>query len=84
MKKTNTITETYETGREDFMVDIVRTESKGESVYEAWLYRRSVGVKKLLYGIPAKHTTDGAFYESVAECMVAGNIVFDDYDEEVG
>ena len=84
MKKTNTITEAYETGREDFMVDIVQTEDRGEAVFEAWLYRRSVGVKTLLYGVPAEHTTAGAFYESVAECMVAGNKVFDEYDEEVG
>ena len=45
MRRAFTKTQTYITGYEDFLVDVVMTRADGVEIYEAWLYRRSRGAK---------------------------------------
>ena len=47
---------TYETGHEDFLIDAIDKydETAQEHVYEAWLYRESVGMKQMINGMLAE------------------------------
>ena len=80
MKKADITVETYETGREDFLVDVVRTVDKGEEITEAWLYRRRMGMKMLMYGLYAKHTPYEAFASGIEDSL---DEFCEAYDEEV-
>lgn len=46
MKKTNISTTTYQDG--DFCIDIV---AFPENYYEAWIYKKDIGVKDLMFGM---------------------------------
>ena len=80
MRKAGIVTETYETGNEDFMVDIIRMEDKGDEVFGAWLYRSHMGMKMFMYGVPARVMSYQDFIDSVKANM---DEYFEDYDEEV-
>ena len=49
MIKVASIVETYETGREDFLVDVVMAYRNGVEVRQVWAYRRSRGVKMICF-----------------------------------
>lgn len=49
MKKTNISTATYQDG--DFYIDIV---TFPDNYYEAWIYKKDIGVKDLMFGIRDK------------------------------
>lgn len=46
MKKTNISTATYQDG--DFCIDIV---TFPDNYYEAWIYKKDIGVKDLMFGM---------------------------------
>lgn len=68
MKKRADRIETYETGHEDFLVDVVDKYDRTaqEHVYEAWIYRESVGMKVMIYGVLAEKS--GSF-EGFCACL---------------
>lgn len=47
MKRTNTVTITYDVEFQDFMVDVVKTDYG----YEAYLYKSTYGVRDLMFGL---------------------------------
>lgn len=53
MTRADITVETYETGRDDYMVDIVRSYSPedGATTYEAWIYRREGAIKTHIFGL---------------------------------
>jgi len=53
MVRADITVETYETGRDDYMVDIVRSYSPedGATTYEAWIYRREGAIKTHIFGL---------------------------------
>lgn len=53
LKRADITVETYETGKGDYMVDIVRGTDgeEGGTAYEAWLYRRSGGIKTHVFSM---------------------------------
>ena len=53
MTRADITVETYETGRDDYMVDIVRSYSPedGATAYEAWIYRRNGAIKTHVFGL---------------------------------
>ena len=53
MTRADITVETYETGRGDYMLDIVRSgsEEDGFTVYDAWIYRRSREIKTHIFGV---------------------------------
>ena len=86
MKKRDIInTATYETGYEDFLIDVVeKYDSMGqENVFEIWIYRESMGVKMLAYGVPTR--TNGGRFDGFCAGLEADDFdeFYDIYDEEV-
>ena len=75
LRERNTVTTTYETGREDFMIDVVES----GYVYEAWLYREAEGRKEIMFGIEREFWTMEEFLNKVEE-LLPKYIRF--YDEE--
>lgn len=75
MKLTTNITTTYTCEYDDFMVDIVVT----DSVVESWIYREEIGIKFYMIGAPIEQCSMDEFIE-----VVEGNLeVFKDiYNEE--
>lgn len=61
MKKAETVTTTYEVGIEDFLIDIT-VSNEGR---EAWIYRRSYGVKNLMFGVDEDQETEESFLKLV-------------------
>lgn len=75
LRETGIITTTYETGHEDFMIDIVES----RYIYEAWLYREAEGRKDIMFGIEREFWTMEEFLNKVEE-LLPKYIKF--YDEE--
>lgn len=50
MKKADIKITAYETGIEDFMIDIVETKFNGKKERETWLYRKDFCVKDFVIG----------------------------------
>ena len=73
-RNNNIITETFEVGTENFCVDIVT--DNDEKMYNAWLYRKDVGVKAYMFGV----SYDNETYESFIE-MVEANLIVENYME---
>jgi len=67
MKKTDIKTTTFETGYEDFMVDIVEK----EDAFDVYLYRGSARWKDYLFGLSKKYV---ATLDLAAE-IVEGNLL---------
>ena len=71
---------TYETGHEDFLIDAVdkyeNVDGEQDHVYEAWLYRESMGMKQMIYGMLAERY--GTFEEFCKD------LEDDDFDEFYG
>lgn len=61
-------TRTYRDG--DFIVEIVKTELRGETVFEGWLSAPDYGIKELIFGQPIEQP-DGTRYDwGLAEQVV--------------
>ena len=73
-KNNNIITETFEVGTENFCVDVVR--DNNERTYNAWLYRKDVGVKAYMFAV----SQDNESYDSFIE-MVEANLITENYME---
>lgn len=75
LMETENRTTTYETGHEDFMIDIVEFGYN----YEAWLYREAEGRKDLMFGVEREFWTMEEFLSKV-ERLLPTYIRF--YDED--
>lgn len=69
MTRADITVETYETGRDDYMVDIVRSYSAedGATAYEAWIYRREGAIKTHIFGLD---DVDYAEFRAYVEDMI--------------
>ena len=83
MERTKTPeTRTYRDG--DFIVEIVKTNWRGEAVFECWLSAPNYGIKELMFGLPIEQP-DGIRYDwELAEQVVEANLeeYEDSYREE--
>ena len=85
MKKAGIVMEAYETGHEDFLVDIVTDTTHRNPelhIHEAWLYRKGMGAKMYMFGVPVGNSTREDFLELV-EDNLRYNPYYKDYDEDV-
>lgn len=82
MKKAKDMVEVYETGREDFLVDIARmTDDDSEDVYTAWLYRRGKVAKLMMCVIPAYQISKDVFLTAMVEKIIGD--YYERYDKAV-
>lgn len=86
MKKTDKIEriETYETGYENFLVDLVFTKDavEKEDMVEAWLYREDMGIKESMFGVLLRQVKEfGLTPEEMVESNLANEDYYESYDE---
>ena len=70
MVRADITVETFETGRDDYMIDIVRTYSPEDWAvsYEAWVYRRNGAIKTHVFGLD---DVDYAEFRAYVEEMIS-------------
>ena len=78
MKKAGIFSDIYETGHENFLVEIDAEESADGVEYGAWLYRKDMGVKMYMFGV---YDLNYAEFISLVEANLPD--YYDMYDEEV-
>ena len=77
MFKTDISTTTYTDG--EYMIDIVT----GDDWYDAWLYRKDIGVKMLMFGIQKKDSTADELLEMALNDLESYKRIYnEDYAEE--
>ena len=74
MKSTSIKTTTY-TAHDDIVIDVVEL----SDVYEAWIYRKNIGLKSLMFEVPKEQQSYDEFLE-IVEANIDEHITF--YDEE--
>lgn len=79
MKKANIKTTTYETGFENFMIDITETDEE----YGAYIYRSDCGLKNFIYGVLKSTTTLREFKEMLENTMTEDMYFYDKDVEDI-
>lgn len=86
MKKTNIKTTTFETGIENFMLDIV--EHKTDEVqFDTWLYRNNIGIKEYIVGYMREYNYSvPEIVDNLTDYLLIpdknGNTWYEAYDEQ--
>ena len=83
-KKEGIIVDVYEVGKEDFRVDVITIKEEAFTVYEAWLYRKTIGIKSLMFGCDAKDIAYEDFCRLIEANLndIDGYNYYDNYDED--
>ena len=76
-RNNNIITETFEVGVENFCVDIVA--DNDEKTYNAWLYRKDIGVKMHMFGVKQ---SDYTYFNFVRRASLITKSDMELYDED--
>ena len=83
IKKAAYKTTTFETGKENFLLDIVEfketfKDGTKEEMYEAWIYRTDIGIKKHIIGESKKDYKDMTIEQYAEHIIDYCNIIWDE------
>ena len=91
MRKLDWKTTTFETGHEDFLIDIVESVDQfGDAIFETWLYRKDTGIKAFVVGEMKKNYPNKTVYQyarGILRYIMAinhkGFTFYDTYDQDI-
>lgn len=79
LRKTNIKTRTYMCGFEDFMIDIVETDTE----YNAYIYREKYGLKSHVYGVMRSDYTLSQFKAMLENSLLEDMHYYDQDMEDI-
>lgn len=91
MRKLDWKTTTFETGHENFLIDIVESVDQfDDAIFETWLYRKDTGIKTFVVGEMKKNST-GKTVDQYAREIIRyirtvdrkGFTFYDTYDQDI-